>query len=64
MPIKFEDVANVEDKQEYNANPFKDEISDCESDSDISLCAGSVGMVQAWVGHFVTLKRRQDVSNS
>jgi hypothetical protein len=41
LPIEFEDVANEENEQEFNANQAEDEMSECESDSDSSTCAGS-----------------------
>jgi hypothetical protein len=41
LPIKFEDVANEENEQEFNPNQSKDDMSECESDSDSSSCAGS-----------------------
>jgi hypothetical protein len=41
LPIEFEDVAGEENEQEFNANQSKVEMSECESDSDSSSCAGS-----------------------
>jgi hypothetical protein len=41
LPIEFEDVANEENEQVFNANQSKDEMSERESDSDSSSCAGS-----------------------
>jgi hypothetical protein len=40
LPVEFEDVADEENKQEFNANQSKDEMSECESDGDSSSCAG------------------------
>jgi hypothetical protein len=40
LPIKFEDVADEENEQGFNPNQSKDEMSECESDSDSSSCAG------------------------
>jgi hypothetical protein len=39
--IDFEDVADEENEQEFNATQSKDEMSERESDSDSSSCAGS-----------------------
>jgi hypothetical protein len=39
--IEFEDVADEDNEQEFNANQYEDEMSECESDSDRSSCAGS-----------------------
>jgi hypothetical protein len=36
LPIEFEAVANEENEQEFNPNQAKDEMSECESDSDRS----------------------------
>jgi hypothetical protein len=36
LPIKFEDVANEENEQEFNPNQSEDEMSECESDNDSS----------------------------
>jgi hypothetical protein len=36
LPIEFEDVADEENKQEFNPNQSKDEMSEHESDSDSS----------------------------
>ena len=41
LPIEFEDVADEDNEQEFNANQYEDEMSECESDSDRSSCAGS-----------------------
>jgi hypothetical protein len=41
LPIEFEDVANKDNEQEFNANQSEDEMSEPESDSDSSLCAKS-----------------------
>ena len=41
LPIEFEDVANEENEQEFNANQSKYEMSERGSDSDNSSCAGS-----------------------
>ena len=40
LPIEFEDVADEETEQEFNPNQSKDEMSECESDSDSSSCVG------------------------
>jgi hypothetical protein len=40
LPFEFEDVADEENKQEFNPNQSEDEMSECESDSDSSSCAG------------------------
>ncbi len=32
LPIEFEDMADEEYEQEFNANQSKDELSECESD--------------------------------
>ncbi len=40
MPIEFEDVADKENEQEFNPNQSKDEMSEYESDSGSSSCAG------------------------
>ncbi len=40
MPIEFEDVADEKNEQKFNSNQFEDEMSECESDSDSSSCAG------------------------
>jgi len=34
LQFKFEDIVDEENEQEFNANQSKDEMSDCESDSD------------------------------
>jgi hypothetical protein len=39
--IEFKDVADEEYEQEFNAHQSNDEMSECESDSDSSSCAGS-----------------------
>jgi hypothetical protein len=39
LPIEFEEVANKKNEQEFNLNQSKDEMSECESDSDSSSCA-------------------------
>jgi hypothetical protein len=36
LPIEFEDVANERIEQEFNPNQSKDDMSECESDSDSS----------------------------
>jgi hypothetical protein len=41
LPIEFEDVADEENEQVFNVNQLKDEMSERESDSDSSSCAGS-----------------------
>jgi hypothetical protein len=41
LPIEFEGVADEENEQVFNVNQSKDEMSECESDSDSSSCAGS-----------------------
>jgi hypothetical protein len=41
LPIEFEDVANEENEQEFHANQSKDAMSERESNSDSSSCAGS-----------------------
>jgi hypothetical protein len=41
LPIEFEDVADEENKQVFNVNQSKDGMSERESDSDSSSCAGS-----------------------
>ena len=41
LPIEFEDIANVKNEQEFNANQSEDEVGECESDSDCSSCAKS-----------------------
>ncbi len=41
LQIEFEEVADEENEQEFNANQSKDEMSERESDSDSSSCAGS-----------------------
>jgi hypothetical protein len=41
LPIEFEDVADEENEQVFNVNQSKDEMSERESDSDSSSCAGS-----------------------
>ena len=41
LQIELQDVANEENEQKFNANQSEDEMSECESDSDISSCAGS-----------------------
>jgi hypothetical protein len=40
LPIGFEDLADEKNEQEFNPNQSKDEMSECESDSDSSSCAG------------------------
>ncbi len=40
LPIEFEDVADEENGQEFNPDQSKDEMSECESDSDSSSCTG------------------------
>ncbi len=40
LPIEFEDVADEENEQKFNPNQSKDEMSECENDSDCSSCAG------------------------
>ena len=40
LPIEFEDVANEENEQEFNANQSNDEMGDYERDSDSSSCTG------------------------
>jgi hypothetical protein len=37
--MEFEDVADEENEQEFNPNQSKDEMSECESDSDNSSFA-------------------------
>jgi hypothetical protein len=39
-PIKFEDVADEENEQEFNSNQSEDEMSECESDCNSSSCSG------------------------
>ncbi len=39
MQIELQDVANEENEQKFNANQSEDEMSERESDSDISSCA-------------------------
>jgi hypothetical protein len=34
LPTEFEDVADEENEQEFNANQSKDEMSERENDSD------------------------------
>ncbi len=41
MDLSIEDLANEENEHKFNANQFKDEMSECESDSDSSSCAVS-----------------------
>jgi hypothetical protein len=41
LPNEFEDVADEENELEFNLNQSKLEMSEHESDSDCSLCAGS-----------------------
>jgi hypothetical protein len=41
LPIEFEDVANEENEQVFNVNQSKYGMSERESDSDSSSCAGS-----------------------
>jgi hypothetical protein len=41
LPIEFEDVADEENEQVFNVNQSKDGMSEHESDSDSSSCAGS-----------------------
>jgi hypothetical protein len=41
LPIEFEDVADEESEQVFNVNQSKDGMSERESDSDSSSCAGS-----------------------
>jgi hypothetical protein len=41
LPIEFENVADKEIEQEFNPNQSEDEMSECESESDSSSCAGS-----------------------
>jgi hypothetical protein len=41
LPIRCEDVADEENEQKFNASQSKDEMSECKSDSDSSLCPGS-----------------------
>jgi hypothetical protein len=33
LPIEFEDIANVKNEQEFNANQSEDEMKECESES-------------------------------
>jgi hypothetical protein len=40
LPIEFKDVAGEENGQEFNLNQSKDEMNECESDSNRSSCAG------------------------
>jgi hypothetical protein len=40
LPIEFEDVADDKNEQEFNPDQSKDEMIECESDSDSSSCAG------------------------
>jgi hypothetical protein len=40
LPIEVEDVADDKNEQELNPNLSKDEMSEYESDSDSSSCAG------------------------
>jgi hypothetical protein len=40
LPIEFDDVADEKHEQEFNPNQSEDEMSECESDSDSSSCAG------------------------
>ncbi len=41
LPIEFEDVVDEENEQVFNVNQSKDGMSERESDSDSSSCAGS-----------------------
>ena len=41
LQIELQDVANEESEQKFNANQSEDEMSEHESDSDISSCAGN-----------------------
>jgi hypothetical protein len=41
LPIEYDDVANEENEEEFNAKQSKNEMSECESDSDSSSCAAS-----------------------
>jgi hypothetical protein len=41
LPIEFEDVAGEDNVHELNANQSKDEMSEFESDSGSSSCAGN-----------------------
>ncbi len=41
MPIEFEDVADEENEQVFNVSQSKGEMSEHESNSDSSSCAGS-----------------------
>jgi hypothetical protein len=34
LTIEFEDVADKENEQDFNANQSKDEMSECDSDSE------------------------------
>ncbi len=51
MPIEFEDVANEENEQVFNVNQSKDVMSECESDSDSSSCAGSEQILKLSLKH-------------
>jgi len=47
LPIEFEHIADEVMEQGFNANQqAKDELSDCEKDSDSSSCAGSKYMLK------------------
>jgi hypothetical protein len=39
LPIEFGDVADEKNEHEFNPNQSKDEMSECESDSESSSCA-------------------------
>jgi hypothetical protein len=45
-PIEFKYVADEENVQEFNPNQSKDEMTECESDSDRSSCAGGENILK------------------
>jgi hypothetical protein len=51
LPIEFEDIVDEENGQKFNANQSKDEMSERESDSDSSTCAGSVLILKISLKH-------------
>jgi hypothetical protein len=56
-PIEFENVANEENEQEFNAKQAKDAMSECESDS--SSCAGSELILKLSLKHICLITYNQ-----
>jgi hypothetical protein len=51
LPNEYEDVADEENEQVFNANQSEDEMSGRESDGDSSSCAGSERILKLNLKH-------------